>query len=259
MALKRIGILFLFFICTSYLSASDDWGRTGHRVIGEIAEKHLKNSTKRKIKKLLNSHSLAFTSTFADEIKSDRRYDEFFTWHYINMPLDSRYEDSKKNENGDLVTGIEYCKKVIADKNSTEDDKIFYLKLLVHLVGDLHQPMHVGLEEDRGGNDFNVQWFGTDTNLHRVWDSDMIDKYQMSYLELARDADVLSKDDIKRIQSGSVIDWVNDVHKLTNDVYAFTVKGDNLRYSYSYKYFTTLRKQLQIGGIRLAKILNDLF
>ncbi|NND53142.1 MAG: S1/P1 nuclease, partial [Flavobacteriaceae bacterium] len=207
MALKRILFICSCFVFSSQLIASDDWGRTGHRVIGEIAETHLKNSTKRKIKKLLQSKSLAFTSTFADEIKADRRYDEFFTWHYINMPLDSQYENATKNEKGDMVTGIDFCKKVISDKNSSESDKIFYLKLLIHLVGDLHQPLHIGLEEDRGGNDFKVQWFGADSNLHRVWDSEMIDKYDMSYIELARNADVLSKDEIKKIQSGTIIDW----------------------------------------------------
>ena len=251
-------VLFLLIVFQP-VKAEPFWGATGHRVVGEIANQHLKAKTKRKLKKLLNRASLAFTSTFADEIKSDERYKEFYTWHYINMPLDEDYDITKQNPKGDLVSGINYCKSVIKDKNSSTEDKIFYLKFLIHLIGDLHQPMHVGLKEDRGGNDFHVQWFNKDTNLHSVWDNKMIEEYGMGYYELAKNADHLTKEEIKEIQKGSIIDWVNETHKITRKVYAQTQADDNLRYSYSYLFFGTVRSQLQKGGIRLAKVLNDLF
>ena len=251
----------LLFLCTSlFINANNTprWGATGHRVVGEIATKHLTKRTKRKLKKLLKGQSLAFASTYADEIRSDERYRKFSSWHYANLHLDETYEASDKNSNGDIITAIAYCKTVITDENSSQDDKAFYLKLLIHFIGDMHQPMHAGLAEDRGGNDFKVQWFGNDSNLHRVWDSEMIDQYDMSYLELAKNDDALSKTQIKEIQQGSVVDWFNDTHVLTTDVYKNTKEGDNLRYRYSYTYFNTVRKQLQIAGIRLAKVLNDI-
>lgn len=259
MKTKLIYTFLILFISSSFNNSTVKWGKTGHRTVGEIAENHLKSSTKRKIRKLLNGKSLAFVSTFADEIKSDKRYNEFYIWHYINMPLDSNYEDSEKNPDGDLVTGIAYCKKIIKDENSTDDDKAFYLKLLIHFMGDLHQPMHIGLAEDKGGNDFKLQWFYKDTNLHSVWDSKMIESYNMGYNELAENADVLGKEQVKAIQKGTIVDWVNKTHELTRKVYATVKEGDNLRYRYSYDYFKTVRKQLQIAGIRLAKVLNDLF
>ena len=259
MKAKLIFTLLVLFICSSYTNTPDDWGATGHRVVGKIADNYLKGKTKREIKKLLKGKSLAFVSTFGDEIKSDKRYNDFYTWHYINMPLTSNYEDAKKNPDGDLVTGIAYCKKIIQDKTSSDVDKAFYLKLLIHFIGDLHQPMHVGLAEDKGGNDFKLQWFYKDTNLHSVWDSKMIDSYDMGYIELAENADVLSKDQVKAVQKGTIVDWANETHELTRKVYATVQPGDNLRYRYSYDYFETVRSQLQIGGIRLAKVLNDLF
>ena len=131
--------------------------------------------------------------------------------------------------------------------------------MLIHLIGDLHQPMHVGLVEDKGGNDFKLQWFYKDSNLHSVWDREMIDSYGMSYSEIAENADILNKNQVKAIQEGSLVDWVNDTHKLTRQVYANVKPNDNLRYSYSYDNFETVRAQLQKGGIRLAKVLNDLF
>ncbi len=259
MKTKLIFALLLIMLCSSFNNSALKWNATGHRTVGKIADNYLKYSTKRKIKKLLKGKSLAFVSTFADEIKSDSRYNDFYTWHYVNMPLDSSYEDSEKNPNGDLATGIAYCKKIIQDKNSSDDDKAFYLKLLVHFIGDLHQPMHVALADDKGGNDFKLQWFYKDSNLHRVWDTEMINGYGMGYIELAENADVLTKEQVKAIQKGNIIDWINETHILTNKVYTSIKEGENLRYRYSYDHFKTVRSQLQIAGIRLAKVLNNLF
>lgn len=218
-------------------------------MVGLIADNYLYSSAKRKIKKLLKRKSLAFVSTFGDEIKSDRRYNEFYTWHYINMDLDENHEASEKNTTGDLVTGIEYCKKIIKDKNSSNDDKAFYLKLLIHLVGDLHQPMHIGRREDKGGNDIKLKWFYKDSNLHKVWDTEMIDHFGMSYKELAENADVLTRRQVKAIQKGTLSDWVNETHILLKKIYESVESGENLRYRYNYRYFEQLRTQLQIGGI----------
>ena len=235
------------------------WGPTGHRTVGKIAEKHLKKSVKCKIEKILNGESLAFVSTYADEIKSDRSYSKFYTWHYVNFPFNTDYNDSKKNPKGDLVTGIETCIKILKDKNSSKKDKAFYLKMLVHLIGDLHQPLHVGRAKDKGGNTIQVQWFKKGTNLHRVWDVEMIEEWNMSYIELADNTKTLSKTEIANYQKGSVLDWIYDSQKLAKMVYASAESGDKLRYRYSYDHFGTVRTQLQKGGLRLAKLLNEIF
>ena len=259
MSFKNILTISICLLLLNPLNAGVRWGKTGHRTVGAIADSHLNGKTKRAIKKLLNQESLAFVSTFPDEIKSDDHYDQFNTWHYINMPLDTNYDTTKQNPEGDLISGIAHCKAVLQNKNATDADKAFYLRMLVHLVGDLHQPMHIGLIEDRGGNDFKVQWQYRDTNLHSVWDSKIIDAYGMSYTELANSADYLTKAQVKALQQGTVTDWVNETHQLTKTVYATVKEGDNLRYDYSYTYLNVTRKQLQIAGIRLAKVLNDIF
>lgn len=235
------------------------WGKNGHRVTGKIAEMHLSRRAKKSIDKILKGQSLAFVSTYADEIKSDKKYNKYYSWHYVNMDLDQTYEQAEKNPQGDLVTGINTCIAVLKDKNASEEDKNFHLKLLVHFIGDLHQPLHIGRKEDKGGNDVQVQWFGSGTNLHTVWDSKLIDDYEMSYIELANNADELSKKQIEAIEKGSVIDWVNEVHVVTNEVYNSVKVGENLRYNYAYDHFGTVRTQLQKGGIRLAKVLNDIY
>jgi hypothetical protein len=175
------------------------------------------------------------------------------------MNLDQTYEEADKNPKGDLVTGINTCIEILEDKSSSEEDKAFHLKLLIHFVGDLHQPMHIGQKEDKGGNTVQVEWFGRGTNLHSVWDSKMIDDWEMSYVELANNAADLSKEEIEAIEKGTIFDWVQEVHQITKEVYNSVEKGENLRYQYSYDHFGTVRTQLQKGGIRLAKVLNDIY
>jgi len=97
------------------------WGNTGHRAVGEIATKHLSKKVQRKIKELLNGQSLAMVSTFADDIKSDKKYNDFYTWHYVNLNDDETYQASKKNPKGDLVTGIEKCKQVLLDEKCKQN------------------------------------------------------------------------------------------------------------------------------------------
>ncbi len=251
------GIVLFFNLqvfCTDFY-----WGQTGHRTTGEIATAHLTKRTKRAINKLLNGQSLAFVSTFGDEIKSDRSFRKYSAWHYVNFPFDKKYGEEKPSERGDLVQGIEHCIKILEDKSASKEDKIFYLKMLVHFMGDLHQPLHVGKGEDKGGNDIQVRWFNKGSNLHRVWDSEMIDSYGMSYTELANNRAVLSKEQINSIEQGSIVDWIHESRTLAKKVYSSASIGEKLSYRYSFDHLTTVRSQLQKGGIRLAKILNDIF
>jgi len=258
--MKHLFLLTLLFYQLSKAHITPPiWGKTGHRVVGKIADSYLKNRTKRKISKLLNQESLALASTYADEIKSDKRYDKFKAWHYINMPFDSDYKQAHKNTKGDLVTGIQQCIFQIKNKNLIQEDKAFYLRLLIHLIGDLHQPLHIGRKEDHGGNKIRLKWKKKSSNLHKVWDTEMIESFGMSYSELALNSKKLSKKQIKTIEKGTVESWVKETHQLTNKIYNSVEEGENIGYRYAYDYLKIARTQLQIGGIRLAKILNELF
>lgn len=259
MRIKIVAVIAIILVSQAVYSITDTWGPTGHRATGKIAEKHLSRRAKKKIAKLLQGESLAFVSTYGDEIKSDRNYRKYYSWHYVNMPLDGNYETSEKNPEGDLVTGVNFCINVLKDDKASVEDKRFHLKMLVHLIGDLHQPLHIGRKEDKGGNTIQVQWHGKGSNLHRVWDSDMIDQWGMSYIELANNAKDLSKHQIKAIQNGTLLDWLKESHELAKKVYVSAEIGEKLRYQYSYVHFPIVRDQLQKGGLRLAKLLNEIF
>jgi hypothetical protein len=243
------------------LSFANDvlWSKTGHRTTGEVAQKNLSRKARKAIEKLLDGKSLALVSTFGDDIKADRKFKEFSAWHYVNFSADKKYTDVEPSEYGDVVAGIQKCIAVVKDKNSSKADKVFYLKLLVHLVGDLHQPMHVGRLEDKGGNDIQLQWFGRGTNLHKVWDANMINDYGMSYTELAGSLPKLTKKQKKAIQEGTVYDWVEESQDLANEIYKSVEVGEKLSYRYSYVWWHTVEVQLQRGGLRLAKVLNEIF
>lgn len=250
-------LLFVFILTTSFKTPF--WGPTGHRTVGEIASNHLSKKATKEIHKILNGKSIAWVSTYADEIKSDKNYRKYYSWHYINFPVDGKYETSQKNPKGDLITGIQTCIAILKDEKSTKQDKNFHLKMLIHLIGDLHQPLHVGHAKDKGGNTIQVQWFGKGTNLHHVWDIDMIEKWRMSYSELACNIDILSKKQIENYQKGKIIDWVYESKNLAEDVYKSVKPGDKLSYRYSYLHFKTVTEQLEKGGLRLAKILNEIY
>ncbi|MBP2832244.1 S1/P1 nuclease [Aquimarina sp. U1-2] len=259
MKFKKGAVWIIMLISVTGFALDYDWGKTGHRVTGQIAEAHLSGKAKRNLAALLEGQSLAMVSTFADEIKSDKKYKKYHPWHYVNFPFDKKYGETSPSASGDLVQGIDKCIAILKDEQASTYDKQFHLKLLVHFIGDLHQPLHVGRAEDKGGNDIQVRWFKDGSNLHRVWDSDMIDHYGMSYTELSLNRAALTKTEIEDIQKGSVIDWVHESQNLAAQVYQSAAIGEKLGYAYMYRNFTMVRTQLQKGGLRLAKVLNDIF
>ena len=214
--LKKLVFIFFLTFNVSYF-VYGIWGKTGHRVVAEIAKKNLTENALKKINSILDGESLPTVSTWADEIKSDPESRKYNTWHYVNIPLDEDYADIEKNKNGDVVTAINECIEVLKNKNSPLSSKVFYLKFLIHLVGDIHQPLHVGRFEDRGGNDIKVKFFGKQTNLHRLWDTDMINDHMMSYSEFAENLDKIKfintsliKDSFPKLPSFKLISLVKN-------------------------------------------------
>lgn len=238
---------------------SIEWGKTGHQVIGEVAQQYLTTKAQKEIDRLLNGASLARVSNFGDEIKSDPKYKALNPWHYINLPLDMPYARAKKNPKGDVVTAVKKCIDKVKDPNQPRPERAFDLKLLIHFIADLHQPMHVGRKEDRGGNKIPLQWFGKRTNLHRLWDSNLIDSHGMNYIELTDDLQRLGPEMIDEIQSQSIEELVEESQALAKSIYEDTPTHSRLGQNYSTRYLSLLKLQLHKGGLRLAASLNSIF
>jgi hypothetical protein len=168
------------------------------------------------------------------------------------------YEETEKNPNGDLINSIRtFIEELKSGSLSTKEEKK-KLRMLIHLVGDIHQPLHVGNGEDRGGNATKVEWFDEESNIHRVWDSHMIDYTELSYTELSVAINHPSDQQIKKWQETSVLDWAYEAIELREQVYDLP-EDHEIGYKYQYENRDLLDRQLLKGGVRLAGILNDIY
>jgi hypothetical protein len=141
-------------------------------------------------------------------------------------------------------------------KHNKQDVKTSLL-ILFHLVGDLHQPLHSGYATDKGGNSIRVDFMGTNSNLHRVWDSNIIETQKISMTDCLQH--IQGK---KSVQKGlyeeiNILKWMNESRDYLNRVYEFKDNTIDLNYVLSNK--SIIEKQLTLGGLRLAAILHQTF
>lgn len=253
-------LLIALFTSTS----SFGWGQTGHRIIGKIAEWHLTDTSKAALEPLLGGDKLAEITTWADEMRSNPEtfwQQQSSRWHYVSIDTyrqmkELTYETPYTGVVIDIYSGILKCITVLNDEKASTEDKQFHLRFLTHLVGDLHQPLHVGRSTDKGGNSIEVKFFGEEVNLHWLWDSKLIDSKQLSFTEYARF--INSNDDkvLSEYLNSSVIDWVKESHQLSKTVY--DIGDGDFRYRYVYQHMPTVEKRLLQAGIRLAGLLNQI-
>lgn len=251
----KIFVLLAFILANAIQSFS--WGVTGHRATGYIAQQYLSAKAKRKMKALLGQESLALASTWMDEIRSDSTYNYTADWHWVTIENGEQYENAVKNPNGDVIATLE---RLISDLKAGKLDRkkeMEALKMIIHLVGDIHQPLHVGCCNDQGGNKVKVKWFRSESNLHRVWDSEMIDDTKLSYTELAQALPLPDKATAMRWQKASVREWARESMSYRPQVY--DIGSGNLGYRYSYQYFDIVKHRLVQAGIRLAGVLNEIY
>lgn len=257
--MKKIQLL-IFPILLIFLTSQNvfSWGMTGHRVVGEVASTHLTDKTAEALKEILGHETLAEVSNWMDDIKSDHAYDSLKPWHYTTIPDGKTYDETTPNPEGDVIQGITFLVDALKKGDLSKELERDYVKLLVHLVGDIHQPLHVGNGEDRGGNTVKVEWFWESSNIHRVWDSGMIDSKQYSYTELAKIVNHPSEDEVKTLQSTSVVDWAHEAMTFRDGIYDLPDNG-KINYEYRYKHWDTMKSQLMKGGVRLAGLLNEIY
>ena len=126
------------------------------------------------------------------------------------------------------------------------------------MVGDAHQPMHVSRAEDKGGNTIQVQFDGRGTNLHSVWDTKLIDHQSLSYEQMAKEYDTATPQQIKQWQSDDIIKWLWESYQLSSKFYKEVNAGDKLSDTYYNEHIGIVKQRLEMAGIRLAGVLNNL-
>jgi hypothetical protein len=230
------------------------WGPTGHRAVGRIAERHLTAEAAREIAALLAPERLAYVGTWADEIRSDPAWAKAESWHWVTLPMGTTYADSRKNPAGDVLEAMARFERILADRAAPRLERQQALKWLVHLVGDLHQPMHVGTRDDRGGNEVLVLWFAEPSNLHSVWDSGLIDRAELSFSELAEKLDAAGAEQVRAWQATTPLEWADESRALGERAYGL---GDRrLSWRYVFEHWPAVELRIQQAGVRLASVLD---
>ncbi len=259
--IKKITILGLLI----YLPfGSMAWGLLGHRIVGQIADTYLTKHAKQEIFKILGTESIAMASNWADFIKSDPSLSYLSPWHYCDIKGGLNATEFKAfldtDTATDAYTKINFLVRRLKDKNLEQDTKVMYLRLLIHIVGDVHQPLHVGRPEDQGGNKIKVLWFDVSYNLHSIWDNQLISFQQLSYTEYVAAINHTTEAQRKEWQQQPLSAWLWDSYQLAEKIYADVKQPDQkLSYKYNYDYLAPLNLQLLKGGVHLAGLLNDIF
>jgi hypothetical protein len=259
--LKRI----LLGIAIIYLpTQSMAWGTNGHRICGQIADSYLTTKARAAIKAILGDESIAMTSNWADFIKSDPAYNYLSNWHYVDFDKNYAYPEMqaflKQDTAVDAYTKMNFLIGELKKKNLAKANKLLCLRMLIHIVEDVHQPMHTGHTTDKGGNDVKVMWYDKETNLHSIWDSQMIEAQQLSYTEYAMAINHTTLGQRTEWQKAPISQWLFESSQIADRIYSETKNGDKINtYKYIFKNIATVNSQLVKGGVRLAGVLNQIF
>ena len=271
--MKKRFVLLVMSLLTSNAFA---WGPLGHSVVGQIAEKHLSAQALRHVKEILGKQGMADAANWADQVRSDKEYSYTNTWHWATVPNGQTYESSQKSATGDVIQALLKSEKELMVPNNSPQ-KAVALKFFIHFLADLHQPFHVGREDDRGGNECNVVFMGRETNLHALWDSKMLEQLGNKYYEVVTQIDS-AKGEAPSVRS-DYLAWAKESQDMRENVYPHE-KGAGPKASYCMaanfygngkrgpvisldaKYYdeniVKVKQRLNEAGIRLAGILNSI-
>ena len=250
--------LFLGFAVILITSGAAVWGGVGHYVTGEIAEQHLTETTAAEVERVLDETTLAESTTWMDEVRGTEEYEHTADWHWVTIPPGKSYEDAEKNPNGDIVEALERKISALKEGGLDEEREWEMLKMVIHMVGDIHQPMHVGTGHDMGGNQVELHWMGNPTNLHRVWDSDMINSFDMDHEEWTEALNHVTDETVRDWQDATVRDWAHESARQRNQGYDLPESG-HIGWEYRNRHFPLVEKRLLQAGVRLAGVLNDIY
>lgn len=239
------------------------WGTQGHRICGQIASSYLTPKARKAIEQILGNESIALASNWADFVRSDPAFSYLSTWHYIDFDKVYTYPEMvsylNQDANVDAYTKLQFLIGELKKNNLSKYTRKIDLRMLIHIIEDIHQPMHAAHAEDKGGNDFKVNWFNNPTNLHSVWDSQLVDFQQLSYTEYAAAINHTTESQRAEWQADPISKWIFESNQIANKLYTEIKPGDTLNYKYNFTHIDTVNEQLLKAGVRLAGVLNSIF
>lgn len=237
------------------------WGQKGHDVTVFIAEKNLTPTTMDQITELLDGKSMVYWANWLDNASHTPEYAYTKTWHYKNIEEGMEYGDAPLHPDGDIIRAIYSQVDILQDKGATKEEKQLAMKILVHLMGDLHQPMHMGHASDLGGNRWTVKYFGRDSNLHSVWDSSVPESaHKWTYTEWCDQINRATPEEKSAIlENGTPELWGEETFDICKSIYALTPEDTKISYDYVSLWTPVVESQFLKGGLRLADLLNSIY
>jgi len=255
--------LIALFLCTCLMLPCQDglsWGQKGHDVTCAIAQEHLSRNARKRVSEIFEGKSMVYWANWMDQASHTREYDYTKTWHYRDVDAGEDFDTAPVNESGDVLTAIDAQIAALKSGGLNRTQEAVALRMLIHLVGDLHCPMHMAHRSDKGGNMFQLSFFGKGSNLHSVWDSGLLERaHGWTYSEWVTELDISDRKEISTITDGTPLDWGRETYRITEEIYRRTPAGADLSYGYVAEWTPTAERQLLYGGIRLAYLLNGIF
>lgn len=262
--------MYIILTCLSSVGSSFGWGGSGHQIVGDLAWRRLTPEAQAGVMELLEgdnryNQTLAGACVWADVIKSLPQYEHERSTHYVNLPRRAKYYNAERDcaDGYCVVEGIKRYYDILADRDNSLVKRREALKFLGHFVGDIHQPMHVGLAEDYGGNALHCTfkyWMKEEnTNLHAVWDKCLIQRTAwLGWKLYARKLHGQITDEEAGAWTSDMdfAQWANESRAIFLGEKLYELPDFELGKEYTKKHMPTVNRRLQMAGVRLAELLN---
>ena len=250
-------LLLALFVALAAFGQAYGFGADGHRIAGLIAQARLCNEAQQQIRTLGQGQGLDQLGLWADWIRGEPEWEHSAAWHYMNIPDGAHLEDYRHPPEGDILWAIGHFAARFADRQEPIAERRDALRFLAHFVVDLHQPLHVGRESDRGGNMIDVDpGAGGPVNLHRFWDTNAV---ALSGLEVEDYVQILAdliEANARTWEQDTLMDWARESQALRPNVYDFGGRGNRLTRDYLVNAERITRLRLAQAGVRLAAEVN---
>ncbi len=233
------------------------FGADGHRIAGLIAQERLCTEAQQQFRILGQGQGLDQLGLWADWIRGEPEWQHSAPWHYMNIPDGARLGDYRHPPEGDILWAIGHFAARLADRQEPIAERRDALRFLAHFVVDIHQPLHVGRESDRGGNTIDVDpGTGGTVNLHRFWDTDAVALSGLAVEDYVQSIAGLIEANARAWEQDTLMDWARESQALRPDVYDFGGRGNRLRSDYLENSERITRLRLAQAGVRLAAEVN---
>lgn len=256
---KFIKIFVTVLTLQAALSAAA-WGRLGHDAVAYIAERHLTPKAKENIERYLDNHSIVYYASWMDMVRYNTPYSYSGRWHANCVDSLGHYFAAEKR---DAAGGVNQLVSELKNRHNMTDSAVAVnIKLLVHIVGDIHCPSHA-IDDSVNPKSIKFTIEGAKVNLHSFWDTHCLNHHNWNYLEFGHQLDKYTDEQVAEMAQGTPADWANESGAIIITTYDWFENGKEYdmpeSMAYKLKAEAIAHPRLVKAGYRLARILNDLF